>query len=137
MVQTVVPKGLYSRVNEVIGQPPSFQPIRFSLTRVVLMLAKSSCSLENWGSVGDNSIICGYMGDHNWFRCAPPQPSPRREQHLRNQHVFPTTRTGAKVEVEWICKHRICLHSVEFSEEPLLSYVESFSGSHTAVYGAE
>lgn len=49
----MVPKGRYSRVKEVMGQPPSFQPIRFNLTRVVLMLAKSSCSLENCGSRGN------------------------------------------------------------------------------------
>lgn len=38
--------GRYSSVNEVIGHPPLFQPFRLSLTRVALMLVKSSCSLE-------------------------------------------------------------------------------------------
>ena len=55
MVQTVAPKGLYSSVKDVMGQPPSFQPTRFSLTRVVLTLAKSSCSFENWGSAGEGT----------------------------------------------------------------------------------
>ena len=42
----------YSRMKDVIGQPPLFQPIRLSRTLVELMLVKSSCSLANWGSGG-------------------------------------------------------------------------------------
>ncbi|TNN69781.1 hypothetical protein EYF80_020013 [Liparis tanakae] len=40
----------YSRMKEVIGQPPLFQPTRLSLALVELMLVKSSCSLANCGS---------------------------------------------------------------------------------------
>lgn len=48
--------GRYSRVKEVIGQPPSFHPIKLSLTLVALMLVNSSCSLENCGSTMDKKM---------------------------------------------------------------------------------
>lgn len=51
LVHTGLSVGRYSRVKEVIGQPPSFHPIKLSLTQVALMLVNSSCSLENCGSV--------------------------------------------------------------------------------------
>lgn len=50
VIQVVESTVRYSRMKEVIGQPPLFQPTRLSLALVELILVKSSCSLANCGS---------------------------------------------------------------------------------------
>lgn len=133
VVQTVVPKGLYSSVKEVMGQPPSFQPIKFSLTRVVLMLAKSSCSLENWGSVGGTQalsplgkwVTASCSGARPWLRSLSSLAlATARSTVVHSKSKTLGTNKFSQPEDLGLNGYKLFLCSVEFSEEQLyFSYV--------------
>lgn len=94
--QAQVPLGRYSRTMAVMGQPPLFQPCRFSRACVELMWVKRCWSLLKEGSGGPE-------GGREMLGC------PRRKEGVfhRSGKAFPgAPGTIAEVPQEWRGKRR-------------------------------